>query len=103
MPVDRPLLNGSFYVVLCSVAQSCPYVCDPVDYSLPGSFIHGILQAKILSGLPCPPPGESSQPRDLTQVSRIAGGFFIAEPPGKPKLKPMEYKKFLYKEEVYRT
>ena len=29
------------------------------------------------SGLACPPPGESSQPRDRTQVSHIAGGFFI--------------------------
>ena len=29
-------------------AQSCPAVCDPMDYSLPGSYIHGILQARIL-------------------------------------------------------
>ena len=29
------------------VAQSCPTICDPVDYSLPGSSLHGILQAKI--------------------------------------------------------
>ena len=59
----------------------------------------GFSRQEYWSGLPSPPPGESSQPRDLTQVSRIAGGLFIAEPPGKPKLKPMEYKKFLYKEE----
>ena len=30
------------------VAQSCPTLCDPVDCSPPGSFIHGILQARIL-------------------------------------------------------
>ena len=30
------------------VAQSCPTLCNPVDYSLPGSSIHGILQAGIL-------------------------------------------------------
>ena len=30
------------------VAQSCPTLCDPVDYSPPGSSIHGILQARIL-------------------------------------------------------
>ena len=29
------------------VAQSCPTLCDPVDYSLPGISIHGILQARI--------------------------------------------------------
>ena len=28
--------------------QSCPTLCDPVDYSLPGSSVHGILQARIL-------------------------------------------------------
>ena len=30
------------------VALSCPTLCDPVDCSLPGSSIHGILQARIL-------------------------------------------------------
>ena len=30
------------------VAQSCPTLCDPIDCSLPGSSVHGILQARIL-------------------------------------------------------
>ena len=30
------------------VAQSCPTLCDPMDCSLPGSFVHGILQARVL-------------------------------------------------------
>ena len=30
------------------VTQSCPTLCDPVDCSLPGSSLHGILQARIL-------------------------------------------------------
>ena len=30
------------------VTQSCPTLCDPMDSSLPGSFVHGILQARIL-------------------------------------------------------
>ena len=30
------------------VAQSCPTLCDPMDYSLPGSSVHGIFQARIL-------------------------------------------------------
>ena len=29
------------------VSQSCPTLCDPMDYSLPGSFVHGILQARL--------------------------------------------------------
>ena len=35
---------------LCAyeVAQSCPTLCDPVGCSLPGSSVHGILQARIL-------------------------------------------------------
>ena len=33
---------------ICSVAQSCPTLCNPVDCSPPGSSVHGILQAKIL-------------------------------------------------------
>ena len=30
------------------VAQSCPTLRDPMDYSLPGSFVHGIFQARVL-------------------------------------------------------
>ena len=38
----------------------------------------GFSRPEYWSGLRCPPPGESSQPRDRTQVSHIAGGFFTA-------------------------
>ena len=62
------------------VAQSCPTLCDPMD-----CIVHGILQARILEWLTFPFSRESSQPRDQTQVSRIAGGFFTSEPQGKPK------------------
>ena len=48
-----------------------------MDNSPPGSSVHGILQARILEGLPFTPPRESSQPKDLTQVPCIAGRFFI--------------------------
>ena len=36
--------------VLCCAKslQSCPTLCDPMDYSLPGSSVQGILQARIL-------------------------------------------------------
>ena len=33
---------------LSSLIQLCPALCDPMDYSLPGSSVHGILQARIL-------------------------------------------------------
>ena len=38
--------------------------------------VHGILQARILEWVAFPFSRVSSQPRDRTQVSRIAGGFF---------------------------
>ena len=36
--------------------------CDPMDYSLPSSPVHGVLQARYWSGLPFPPPGDLSRP-----------------------------------------
>ena len=37
------------HAVLCLVVQSYLILCDPMDYSLPGSSVHGILQARLLS------------------------------------------------------
>ena len=55
------------------VTQSCPTLCDPMDYT-----VQGILQARILEWVAFPFSRGSSQPRDQTQVSHIAGGFFIS-------------------------
>ena len=49
--------------------------CDPMDYSLPGSSVHGISQARIVETLPFPSPGHLSNP-GIDRVSRIAGEFF---------------------------
>ena len=68
------------------VAQPCLTLCNSVDYT-----VHGILQARILEWVAFPFSRRSSQPRDQTQVSHIAGRFFLpAEPQGKPmgKLSP---------------
>ena len=62
--------------VLCLVAQSCQTLCNPIDCSPPGSPVHGILQARILEWVAVPSSRRSFPPRDRTQVSRIAGGFF---------------------------
>ena len=42
------------------ITQSCPTLCDPVDCSLPGSFVHGILQARILEWVAISSSRESS-------------------------------------------
>ena len=36
-------------------AQSCPTLCDPMDCSLPGSSLHGVLKARVLVALPSLP------------------------------------------------
>ena len=61
-------------------ARSCPTLCEPIVYT-----VHGILQARTLEWVAFPFSRGSSQPRDQTQVSRIAGWFFTPEPLGKPK------------------
>ena len=54
-------------------AQSCWTLCNRIDY-----IVHGILQARILEWVPFTFSRGSFQPRDRTQVSRIAGGFFTS-------------------------
>ena len=56
--------------------QSCLTLCNLVDSSLLGSSVHGILQTRILEWVAIPFSRGSSQPRDWTQVSCIAGWFF---------------------------
>jgi len=51
------------------VAQSCLFLCNPIDCSPPGSSVHGILQARILEWIAMPSSRGSSQPRDQTLVS----------------------------------
>ena len=72
--------------MLCLVAESCLTLCDPMDCNLPGSSVHGILQAGILEWVATSFSRGSSPPRDRTRVSRIPGRHFTSEPPGKPIL-----------------
>ena len=58
------------------VLQSCPTLCDPIDGSLSGSSVHGILQARTLEGVAIPFSRGSSRPRDQTWVSCIVGRRF---------------------------
>ena len=65
-PWDTPGKNtgvGCHFLLQCvkvksesEVAQSCPNLSDPMDCSPPGSSIHGIFQARVLSGVPLPSP-----------------------------------------------
>ena len=54
--------------VKVKVTQLCLTLCNPMDYT-----VHGKLQARILEWVAIPFSRGSSQPRDWTQVSHIAG------------------------------
>ena len=60
----------------CLVAQLCLTLCDPVDCRLPGSCVHGILQARILEWVAISFSRGSSQARDQTWVTCIVSRFF---------------------------
>ena len=64
-PASRPWLDGTLGLwVQVKVTQSCPTFCHRVDYSPPGSSVHGILQARILEWVAFPFSRGSSQPKD---------------------------------------
>ena len=59
------------------ITQLCLSLCDPMDCSLSGSSVHGILQARTLEWVAVSFSRASSQPMNLTQVSYIAGFFIV--------------------------
>ena len=67
------LIRSGTFKVKVKVAQLCLTLCDLMDY-----MVHGSLQARILEWVAFPFSRGSSQPRDWTQVSHIAGGFFTS-------------------------
>ena len=66
--------TGTWHLLKKWSHSSCPALCNPMDCSLPGSSVHGILQARILEWVPV--SRGSFQPRDQTQISHIAGRIF---------------------------
>ena len=58
------------------VTQACPTLCYPMYCGLPGSSVHGIVQARILEWVAISFSKGSSQCRDPTQVSRIVDRLF---------------------------
>ena len=58
------------------VTLSCLTLCDPMDFSLPSSSVHGVLQARILEWVAMPTSGRSSWSRIQILFSCIAGRFF---------------------------
>ena len=64
---EKDMIGGKMWKkVEVWVAQSCLTLCYPIDWSPPGSSVHGILQARILEWLAVPFSRGSSRPRDWT-------------------------------------
>ena len=71
-------ISSAIYYLLwvSEVTQLCPTLCDPMDCSLPGSSVHGILQARVVEWVAISFFRGSSWPRDWTWVSHIGGRHF---------------------------
>ena len=66
------------------VSQSCPTLCDPMDCSLPGSSIHGILtRQEYWSGMPFPSPGDLPDLGIEPRSPALQADASLSEPPGK--------------------
>ena len=72
------LLCKIYVKVKVLAALSCLTLCDPMNCCSPGSSVHGILQPRILEWVAFPFSRGYSQPRDRTQVSYVASGFFTS-------------------------
>ena len=63
-------VSGCYSIEVCVlICLSRVRLCKPMDYSLPGSSLHGILQARILEWVAKPSSRGSSQPGDRTSIS----------------------------------
>ena len=70
--------------MLYLVIQSCPTLCNPIDYSTPGSSVHGLLQARILEWVACLPPGDLPNPGIKPRSSALQPDSLPSEPLGTP-------------------
>ena len=88
-PLHVGLLLKHVCVCVCAkLLQLCLTLCDLMDCSLPGSSVHGILQARILQWGACPPPGDLPDPgiKMSLKSPTLVGRFFTTVPPGNPSI-----------------
>ena len=83
---DQHKASHMFTEVKVKVAQSCPTLCNPMECSLPGSSVHGILQARILEWVEVPFTRRSSQPRIKPVSPSLQVDSLLSEPPKKPNV-----------------
>ena len=89
-PQSKPPTQDSWAALpaaLCSVAQGCPTLCNPMDCSLQAPLSMGFPRQEYCSGLPFPTAWDLPDPGiELISLefSALASGFFTTAPPGKP-------------------
>ena len=93
----RPEASLQIACVHAKLLQSCLTLCDPMDCSLPGSSVHGILLARILERVATPSSKGSSPPRDQTFISYVScigrWALYQLAAPGKPNINTLPCKK----------
>ena len=85
----------------CVVSKSCLTLLRPIDYSLPGSSVHGISQARILEWVAIFFSRGAFRHWDWTFISCIADRFFTTKPPGKSVLEIAWIKTYLLETESF--
>ena len=68
------------------VAQLCPTLCDPMDYSPQAPLSMGFFRQEYWSGLPCPPPRDLPEPGIEPRSPALQADSLQSEPPGNPSL-----------------
>ena len=76
--------NSKIKIVKVLVAQLCLTLYDAMNCSLSGSYVHGILQARILEWVAMLSSGDLPDPGIKPVSPSLAGGFITTIPPGKP-------------------
>ena len=84
-----PRMTLALIFYLCSeseseIVKSCPTLCDPMGCSILSSSIHGIFQARVLSGVPFPSPVDLSNPGIEPGSPALQADALPSEPAGKP-------------------
>ena len=70
---------------VCLVAQTCLTLCDPWTVAHQAPLSMGLLHVRILSGLPCPRPGDLPNPGIESRSPVLQADSLPSDPPGKPK------------------
>ena len=87
-PTPAYLCTSRNNALCAKLLQLCLTLCSTVGCSLPGSSVHGILQARILVWVAIPFSSDLSNPGLETRSPELQSDYLLSDPPGKPKKAP---------------